>query len=253
MDSNFVDFRGKKVLVAGASSGIGRQISITLNNYGATIIAVARSEDKLQDLVSNLHESNNKYYSADLSATDNIESLVKRITSENGPLDGFVYSAGISYDRPLSMCKPSVVQQMFSINFFGFYEMVRVLTKKKNYNPGFSIVGISSAAADGANKSQSVYSASKAAMDASIKVIAQEVGPKGIRINTIRPGMINTDMYKRYQSEFGEAGDQLILSRQFLGIGETVDIANAVCFLLSEKAKFVTGIHMSVDGGFRAC
>lgn len=249
MSKQFIDFQGKKIIVAGASSGIGRQIAQTLNEYGASVIAMARREDKLQGLVTGLAGEGNRYYVADLSQTEGIEHLLKQIVAEVGPVDGLVYSAGISYDRPLGLCKPAVVRQLFDINFFGFFEMVRVLAKKNNHNAGFSVVGISSAAADGANKSQSVYSASKAAMDASVKVIAQELGSKGIRVNTIRPGMINTEMYQKYKENFGEHGDVRLVSRQFLGVGETIDIANATTYLLSEKAKFITGINMSVDGG----
>ena len=247
MSKQFIDFQGKKIIVAGASSGIGRQIAQTLNEYGASVIAMARREDKLQGLVTGLAGEGNRYYVADLSQTEGIEHLLKQIVAEVGPVDGLVYSAGISYDRPLGLCKPAVVRQLFDINFFGFFEMVRVLAKKNNHNAGFSVVGISSAAADGANKS--VYSASKAAMDASVKVMAQELGSKGIRINTIRPGMVNTEMYQKYKENYGEHGDERLFSRQFLGVGEPVDIANAAAYLLSEKSRFITGIHMSVDGG----
>ncbi len=248
-----IDLEGKTILVAGASSGIGKQIALRLAECGARIAIVARREQKLIETLEQASGSGHQYYVLDLSDTSRIGSLVQRVVGEMGKLDGMVYSAGIATDRPLKMCTPDMLETMFKINFFGFYEMVRNVTLRGNYNPGMSVVGISSSAANRGQKSQSMYTATKAAMDASVQVISHELANKGIRVNTIRPGMVRTEMWERFQENYGEEGEKLIRKTQFLGVGDPLDIANAAAYLLSDAAKFITGIHFSVDGGASAC
>lgn len=247
----FADFTGKRILVTGASSGIGRQTAVTLNQLGADLILVARREDKLQEVVSKFERGNNFYYTADLSDLNSIEPLFKKIIAEQGPLDGMVYAAGVGTSMPLMQFKPSKVKAVFEINYFGFIECVRQACRKGRFNEGMRIVGISSAASLRGDKSHLAYSGSKAAMDASVRCIAKEVADKGICINTVAPAMTATDMYTRYLDKYGEdsGSNQTILARQYLGIAKPVDIANAIVFLLSPEARFITGITLPVDGG----
>lgn len=244
------DFSGRKVIIAGASSGIGRRTAEMLADYGASGILIARRKDRLEEICKSMSGERHCYYAADLSDIGNIESLVKHINSREGAIDGLVYCCGIADARPIKMAKPDFVARMMSINFLAFYEMVRCVTKRGRFSQGMSIVGISSCAAVAGGKSQSVYSASKAAMDAAVRVMAQELADKAIRVNTIRPGSINTSMYQMGVQEMGADFQEQVLEKQFLGIGETDDVASMVSFLLSEKAKFITGTHIAVDGGY---
>ena len=177
--------------------------------------------------------------------------MVKTIVAKQGKLVGLVYAAGVSISIPLMQSKPEKVRDMFDINFFGFYEIVRQICKKGRFNEGMRIVGISSTAATIGNKTQSVYSASKAAMDGAVRSIAREVADKKICINTVAPGMTATDMYANYLNKNGEVSDanQKLLRRQYLGIANTTDIANAIAYLISPAARFITGTSLLVDGG----
>lgn len=248
---NLIDLTNRRILVAGASSGIGRQTAITLSRLGAKMIMVARREDKLKEVLSELEGEGHSYYCADLAQVENIEDLIKRIVGEQGKLDGMVYAAGISKTFPLNLFTPDKVKSMFDINFFGFFEVVRQVCKKGRFNKGMRIVGISSAASTRGSKAQEIYSATKAAMNASIRCIAQEVAEKGICINTVAPSMVATEMYQTYLNKYGEDSDtnQNLLKRQYLGIGQTDDVANAIAFLISPAARFITGITLPVDGG----
>ena len=195
---NFIDFTGRKILVTGASSGIGKQTALTLGKLGADVILVARREEKLKEVLNELDGNNNACYAADLSETDRIEMLFKQIAEEQGRLDGMVYAAGIAMSLPLKLFKPEKIREVFNINYFGFIEAVRQICKKGRYNEGMRIVGVSSVASLQGDKAHLAYSGSKAAMDASVRCIAKEVADKGICINTVAPAMTETQMYHEF-------------------------------------------------------
>ena len=251
MVKNIIDLRDRQILVAGASSGIGRDTAILLSELGAKVILIARREDKLQEVMQKLYGSSHAYYCADLCETDEIEALVSKIVEENGKLDGLVYAAGVGTSMPLMQFKPNKVKSVFDINFFGFVEMVRQVCRKGRYNEGMRIVGISSVAATRGDKSHMAYSASKAAMDGAVRCIAKEVADKGICINTVAPAMTATDMYVHYLGKYGEdsGSNQDLLKRQYLGVAQTSDVAAAIAYLICPAARFITGISFPVDGG----
>lgn len=248
---NLVDLTGKRIIVTGASQGIGRDTAILLSKLGATLILIARNEDKLKDTLANLEGEGHAYYILDISILTDIELCVNKIISENGAIDGLVYCAGIGLSRPLNLFKPEIVQRVMTVNFNGFIEFVRCCSKKKNYNVGMRIVGISSIAAFIGDKTHTIYSASKAAMDGAVRCLAKELAEKKIGINTVAPAMINTEMYQAYVSKNGEDSDahKAIIDRQYLGIGETFDVAAGIAFLLSSSSKFITGVCLPIDGG----
>ena len=252
---NLIDLTGKRILIIGASSGIGKSTAITLSKVGAQLTLVARREDKLQEAIMELNGEGHNYFCGDISDTSSIEILIKKIVTINGPLDGMVYSAGISMYLPLQFFKPEKLQHLFEVNFFGFVECVRQVSKKGRYNDGMRIVAVSSVSSIKGNKTQTGYSASKAAMNAAVRCMGRELAEKGICINSIAPGLTATEMYLSYSSNVGDASNSMkeLLSRQYLGVGEPVDIANVIAFLMSPAARFITGVTLPVDGGLTTC
>lgn len=251
-----IDLSNKKIIVTGASQGIGRDTAIMLSKLGAKIIVVARNEEKLKETISMMDGDGHKYCCLDLSDVISIEECVKSIVKENGAMDGLVYCAGITDDRPLNLLKPDVVANLFNINLQGFIEIVRCLTKKKNFNVGMRIVCVSSVSALIASKAHMAYSASKAGMNGAVRCMALELAPKGIAVNSVAPGLIMTEMVEKFldnnggiDGEFAKAN----LVRQYLGMGKTDDVAATISFLMSPAARFITGVCVPIDGGLTSC
>lgn len=247
---------GRRILLMGASSGIGKKTAIYLSELDAEIILVARREDKLQETIGELKGNCHCYYPFDLNELDDIGLLVKRIVNERGKLDGLVFCAGMTGSMPINLLKPEKLKALFNVNYFAFVECVRQVTKKGNYNPGMRIVGISSVSSLCGDKAHTAYASSKAAMDSAVRCLAQELAAKDICINTVAPAMTATEMYyEDYLKKNGEDSEanKSILKRQYLGVAKTEDVASAIAFLLSPVSRFITGICLPVDGGYTTC
>lgn len=249
--SNFIDFTGKKVVIIGASSGIGRQAAIMLASLGAQLILIARREEQLRDTVTALAGSGHGFFTADISKLNEIDFLFKNIKEKYGSIDGLVYCAGTNITLPLLQLKPEKMKATFDVNFFAFVETVRQVTRRGRFNEGMRIVAVSSNAAIRGDKAHTAYSASKAAMNAAIRCMAKELADKGICITAVAPAVTNTEIYKQYATNSGEVGgnESALMKRQYLGLIEPEDIANTIAFLLSPGARMITGITVPVDGG----
>lgn len=248
---NLVDLKGKRILVTGASSGIGKETVTLLDRLEAETILVARRKENLKEIVERLQNKESSYYVADLSKLDQVEGLINQIVAERGPLDGFVHSAGITSSRPFKTIKPDVLDVVMKINFYSFVELCRCITSKKRFaKTGCNIVGISSTSSIQGNSSKTAYCASKAAMDAAVRCMAKELANKHIRVNTVAPAFIETDIYDSFlEKGEGSKEAEMIMARQYLGLGQPSDVASLTAFLLSEASRFITGSTIGVDGG----
>lgn len=245
---NPMDLTDRKIIVTGASSGLGRQICITLSKLGAHVIMIARRTEELQKTLSMMEGVNHSYYSYDLFDIDGISDLIKKIVDENGKLDGFVHSAGLGTMKPLKLNTYDFMKKMYDINVFSFVEICRNYATKKNNNGG-SIVVVSSAASVRGDKAKVAYCSSKGALDSAVQALAAELGAKNIRVNSVHPGWINTEMYQSYVEAVGKQVIAEIEERQIMGVAEPVDIAMPIAFLLSDASKQITGTPVLVDGG----
>lgn len=248
-----LDYTNRNILIIGASSGIGEETAYTLAEQGANLVLVARREDRLKQVCENAKATQIAYHVADISDIQAIEGLIKQIVAEHGKLDGLVYVAGISQGGiPLKSLSYDKQMKIFQTNYFGFIECVRQVTKRGNYNDHLRIVGVSSVSSLRGEKALVAYAASKAAMDSAIRCMAKELASKGICINSVAPSIVRTDMYTSFLEVHGDQSEANMkaLERQYLGLAEMRDVANAIVFLLSQEARFITGITMPVDGGF---
>ena len=242
-------FSGKCIIIAGAASGIGKSSSILLDSLGAKLILIDINENALKGTSQIMNRPYHKQVLYDFRSHEGIENMIQGIIDSNGPIDGLVYTVGVRSRRPLSLLKSKHVNEILATNLVSFIELVRVVAKKGNFHEGMSIVGISSVAAQRGSPGITAYAASKAALDGSIRCLAKELFFKKIRINTIVPGQIKTEEYDKYMNS-KEGSEDEVLNRQYLGLGEPVDAANLILFLLSDSSRMISGSAVPLDGGY---
>ena len=242
------DFTNKTILLTGAALGIGKQSAIQLHQAGANLILLDKDKLAVKGLADDLG-SNVRHFFVDMADIGSLQSLSEEILSEAGPVDVFVNCVGVRSRRPLNMIKPEETQEIMNVNFGAFIELVRIITKKGHFKPGLSIVSVSSIASVRGGAGVTLYAASKAAVDASVRCLAKELSTKTIRLNTVMPSQIDTPEYQRLMEMNGDKADP-ILARQYLGLGEPMDVANLILFLLSPFSKFISGASLPADGGF---
>ena len=253
---DYLKLEGKHILVTGAASGIARQTALLLAGYGAKLSIVDRNAEGLEETLKNLPGDGHHSYVVDFSDIEGLEGRIKEMIREGGAFDGVAQCVGITEDVPFSGYKYERLHRIMTINFYSFFELVRVISKRGNFNEGLSIVALSSTAANFGVTAQAAYGASKAAMNGAMRCIARELAPKKIRINTILPGPTDTEMFRAHlalKSEVEKEGGEKKPGRNYLGMNEPVDIANSIAFLLSPVSRMITGIELPVDGGYTSC
>lgn len=245
---NPFSLKGKTILVTGASSGLGRSIAVEASKMGASLIITARNTDHLQQTYDMLEGDNHKQLIADLSSIEDIKSLVE----ECPELDGCVNCAGIAKLILIQFIKKESVEDIFNINTFAPILLTSLMVKKKKIKHGASIVFIS--AVSGIYMSsvgESLYSATKGALHGFVKGIALDLAPKGIRVNSITPGLVPTNILNEAKKLFSEDDIFEKRKKQYpLGrFGSPEDIAFGSIYLLSDASKWVTGSALLIDGG----
>lgn len=250
---NPMDLSGRRVLVTGASSGIGRACAIQLSRLGTSVVLVGRRESAMAETLD-LMESVDRHQIAvcDVSDLDSLNGLVETATA-GGKLDGLVHAAGVCPALPLAVTSVEANESAMRVNYVAFMELMRIATKRKFANDHFSAVAISSVSSEVGWAGGSVYSATKGALSAAVRALALELAPKGIRVNAVCPSNIRTPMFDALAGDVNsEAGLAALKAKQPLGIGEPEQVASAVAFLLSDAASFITGVNLPVDGGYLA-
>ncbi|MCK9414430.1 MAG: SDR family oxidoreductase [Prolixibacteraceae bacterium] len=247
--ADYLNLTNKRIMIAGVATGIGKTTAILLSELGADLILLDINVKELNETMALLKPGQHFSFPVDLSDILNIEKKVNGIIDISGSLDGFVYCVGIRSRRPLRMITPKVLSEVINLNFGAFLELTRCITKKNNFNSELSIVGISSIAASRGGAGVTAYAASKGAMESAVRCLAKEMAPKKIRINTVVPAQTNTPAYTALQN-MAAADEDAILARQYLGLGEPLDVANVIAFLLSANSRLITGSAIPVDGGF---
>ena len=244
MSYNPYSLAGKIILITGASSGIGRATAIECAKLGAKVIITARNEERLTETLNGLEGMGHQAVVADITVEDDRKRLVDTLPQ----IDGFVCNAGITKRKPVSFVKEEDLLEVFNTNTFAAFLLTKTIIKTKRMNKDGSIVFVSSMAAKMVTPGNSMYAASKAAIESFSRSCAQEYAGKGIRSNAVLPGMVETPLINggMLSQEDMERDKQHYMLKRY---GKPEEIAWAIIFLLSDASKWITNTSLIVAGG----
>lgn len=240
---------GKRILVTGASSGIGRATAIAAAARGARIVLTARRAAALEETRRLCPGEGHRVVAGDLTDSAFLDGLL----ASGAPFDGLAHVAGVCPIEPVSAFALARAEAAMRINCLCFVELVRRLARPACHARGFSAVAVSSVSAAVGWNGGAVYCATKGALSASVRALAVELAPRGMRVNAVCPSNVQTPMFEAGAGRMmDDAARAALLKRQPLGLGEPEQVALPICFLLSDAASFVTGVNLPVDGGYLA-
>lgn len=241
--------KNKVALVTGASRGIGRAIALTLSGYGAIVVVnYCGSKDKADEVVNQIKENGGTAvaYQADIADFEAVKTMFSDIIKEYGRINILVNNAGITRDNLILKMSEEDFDAVIHTNLKGVFNCLkqasRIMLKQKEGR----IINISSISGVVGNPGQANYCAAKAGVIGITKSLAKELGSRGITVNAVAPGYINTDMTAVLKDDLKEKVTELIPLKR---LGEVEDIAETVAFLASDKASYITGQTIQVDGG----
>lgn len=244
-----MNLENEVALVTGASRGIGKAIAETLAKAGATVIGTATSEngaEKITEYLSAIGAGKGKGMCLNVADDESIKSVTKIISDEFGAISILVNNAGITRDNLLMMMKDDQWNDIIQTNLTSIFKLSKIVIRPMMKARKGRIINIASVVGLTGNPGQTNYSAAKAGILGFSKSLAREIGSRNITVNTVAPGFIDTDMTKELPEEQRNA---LISQIPLNKLGDPQDIANAVAFLASPEAAYITGETINVNGG----
>ena len=243
-----MELENEIALVSGASRGIGQAIALDLGSKGAYVYGTATSEKGAENITKYMKDNGIEGQGLVMNVTDedSVAAVIKRIADDKGPVSILVNNAGITRDNLLMRMKAAEWDDIMNTNLSSIYRLSKAVLRGMMKARKGRIISIASVVGVSGNAGQTNYSAAKAGVIGFSKSLAQEVGSRGITVNVVAPGFIDTDMTKALPDEQRDA----LLTKVPLGrLGDAQEIANAVTFLASKSASYITGETIHVNGG----
>lgn len=246
------ELNNKVAIVTGSGSlkGIGRDIALKLAEQGASIVVADLNVEGIQDTVKAVEETGAKALGVELNVTskESVDAMIEKVLSEFGRIDILVNNAGISQKVTVEDMTLEDMQRIFSVNMFGLFLCSQAVLKSMKEQHFGRIINLSSVSAKrgGGVFGGAHYSASKAAVLGFAKNLAREVATDGITVNSVAPGLVNTEIWKSLpEADAAKVIDGIPLGRP----GETSEIASTIAFLASDEASYITGEDIDINGG----
>ncbi|MDR0596832.1 MAG: SDR family oxidoreductase [Clostridiales Family XIII bacterium] len=240
----------RTILVTGASSGIGAAVAELLLSEGYRVVATSRDGGALGGLYGG--DSNAVCVPWDLSDIGRIKEYAAEVNRAAGAVSGLVHCAGAQDVMPLHLTKPELLERVFGLNSFAAILLAAAFARKGMYAESASFVLVSSLSAHEGARGRSVYAASKAALEGFTVAVSPELSDKGIRVNCVAPGIVETQSVKGFLSQLSAEQKESLLGGYPLGIGKPNDVAGLIEFLVSDKSRWISGNVFTPDGGHLA-
>jgi NAD(P)-dependent dehydrogenase (short-subunit alcohol dehydrogenase family) len=245
-------FEDRWVMVSGASSGIGRAISVRLVAQGARVVLIGRDLDRLGQTAQLAGPAERTLICPlDLADLQGIAPAVRALVETTGRLYGLCHSAGLSLTLPLAATRPDRVRALMDVNFLAGLELSRALAERAALaERGGSVLWISSVYAHVGAPGQIGYCATKGAIAAAVRAMALELAPRQVRVNSVSPGLVRSEMTSTTGSRMSAEQWARIEAMHPLGVGSVQDVARAASFLLDPLNAWITGADLVIDGGY---
>jgi NAD(P)-dependent dehydrogenase (short-subunit alcohol dehydrogenase family) len=238
------NFSGKTYLITGASSGIGKFSAKFLSERGARVYITGRNEERLNNTYKELSGNEHQMEVCDLSVEEEVANLVSNIES----IDGLVFSAGVTSHLPVKFIREKNISEVFGINVQAPILLTSFLLTRKKINKDSSLVYLSSLASKYPYFGGALYGSSKMALEGYVKYLSFELAPKKIRANCLLPSYVKTEMIDSSASVISKENMEKHSAQTPMGMGEPLDVANAIAYLLSVQSKWVSGSALTLGG-----
>ena len=245
------DLTGKVAIITGSTRGIGNAIAKTMAHYGAAVVITGRKQDACDAVAAEIEAHGGKALgvATDVTSPEARENLVKKTVEKFGRVDILVNNAGVSESTPFTEYTEETYDRVMDLNVKGIFTATRAASECMIAKGSGVILSTSSMVSISGQASGLAYPTSKFAVNGLTVSLARELGPRGIRVNAVAPGITETDMMKAVPKE---VMDPLVRQIPLRRLGKPEDIANAFVFLASEEASYITGVVLSVDGMARS-
>jgi NAD(P)-dependent dehydrogenase (short-subunit alcohol dehydrogenase family) len=249
----FIDFQGKKVIVTGASCGIGRAIAEQLSQVGANLVLIGRDRGRLTEARALLQTGEHHILLMDLRDQSNIVPIITKFANQYGRIYGMCHAARVDETRPLSSSNVTTLYSILEMNLVAGIELSRGICRHDVMEEsGGSILFLSSIAARVGIAGRVGYAASHGGISAAARSLAIELARRRIRVNTLSPGLVQKGMAPKVLSKLTATQIRNIENSHPLGIGQIQDVARVAAFLLAPQSSWITGQDLVVDGGYTA-
>lgn len=253
ISQNPLDLSGRRVVVTGAASGIGRATCELLSRVGARVVGIDADVGRLGQVIEGLTGSGHDSRHFDLRELGGISGLLTDIAGKGGLLHGVVHAAGLSCIYPIRLLDPARYRDVLTVNAEAALGIARAFQGKRVCDPfGGSVVFVSSVMALTGSPGGTAYGMTKGALTGLTKSLAIELAPRKIRVNCVAPGFVKTAMFEKTSAPWDVEQSRAVEAKHPLGFGEAVDVAHSILFLLADTGRWITGSVLVVDGGYTA-
>lgn len=240
--------KNKWILLLGSTGGIGKEVANYLYNQGYNLVLLGRNKERVENIFSTFSKERCFMYEVDILNEKEVKLSLDEVNNKIGKLDGLVNCTGYQVMSGVSLVKLNDIKEMFEVNVFSPFIFLKYFSKKKYFNEEASCVLLSSVAAHEGAIGNSFYAATKGALEGMLKSAAAEFSNKR-RINLVSPGVVKVGMGNKLYNNLSVEQIKKLEDSYPLGLGEGIDIAYMIEYLISEKAKWITGQNFILDGG----